>query len=85
MKVTIEVDCTPIEAREFLGFPNVQPMQKAMMDNLQERMMSNMDKFSPEALMQTWFSFDPNLAKQMQDMFTNFGGMGTSSRGKTKA
>ncbi len=34
MKVTIEIDCTPIEAREFLGLPDVRPMQSAMMDKL---------------------------------------------------
>ena len=35
MKVTIEVDCTPLEAREFMGLPDVQPMQTAMMEKLQ--------------------------------------------------
>ena len=27
MKVTIEVDCTPLEARQFMGLPDVQPIQ----------------------------------------------------------
>ncbi len=80
MKVTIEVDCTPLEARQFLGFPDVQPMQKAMMDNMQDKMISNMDKFTPEALLQSWFTFDPNFAKRLQDMFTNFAGMGAPPR-----
>ncbi len=30
MKVTIEIDCTPIEARQFMGLPDVQPMQAAV-------------------------------------------------------
>jgi hypothetical protein len=45
MKVTIEIDCTPLEAREFMGLPDVQPMQAAMMDKLQEKMMANLDQF----------------------------------------
>ena len=37
MKVNIEIDCTPLEAREFLGLPDVQPIQKAMMDKMSHR------------------------------------------------
>ena len=59
MKVNVEVDCTPLEARQFFGLPDVQPMQKAMMEDLQTRMKENVDKFTPEALMKTWFTFDP--------------------------
>jgi hypothetical protein len=33
MKVTVEIDCTPAEARQFFGLPNVEPMQAAMMTN----------------------------------------------------
>ena len=29
MKITVNVDCTPLEARQFMGLPNVEPMQKA--------------------------------------------------------
>jgi hypothetical protein len=78
MKVTVEIDCTPLEARQFLGLPDVQPMQKAMMDKMQDQMASNMDKFSPEALMQSWFTFDPKIAERFQEMFANL--LGQSSR-----
>jgi hypothetical protein len=30
MKVTVEVDCTPEEARGFLGLPDVVPIQQAI-------------------------------------------------------
>ena len=30
MKVNVEIDCTPIEARQFFGLPDVQPMQTAV-------------------------------------------------------
>ena len=76
MKVTIEVDCTPIEARDFLGLPNVKPMQEAMMDQMQAKMQESMDSFTPEALMKTWFSFDPKIAERFQDMFMNMTGLG---------
>ncbi|MFY9972047.1 MAG: DUF6489 family protein, partial [Roseiarcus sp.] len=28
MKITVDVDCTPLEARQFMGLPDVEPMQK---------------------------------------------------------
>ena len=58
MKVNVEIDCTPLEARQFFGLPDVTPMQTAMMDKLQQQMTSNIDKITPDALMQSWFSFD---------------------------
>ena len=69
MKVRIEIDCTPLEARQTIGLPDVAPMQIAMMDKLQRQMMANIDKASPEALMQSWFTFDPKLAERFQDLF----------------
>ena len=76
MKVNIEIDCTPLEARQFFGLPDVAPMQTAVMDRMQQQMISNIDKVSPEALIQSWFSFDPKLAEKMQDMFVTMTGLG---------
>jgi hypothetical protein len=76
MKVNIEIDCTPLEARQFFGLPDVQPMQTAVMEKLQHQMLSNIEKVSPEALMQSWFTFDPKLAERFQDMFVTMAGLG---------
>src|SRR5580692_9275822 len=76
MKVNVEIDCTPLEARQFFGLPDVQPMQTAVMDRLQQQMMANIEKVSPEALMQSWFTFDPKIAERFQDMFVTMAGLG---------
>jgi hypothetical protein len=76
MKINVEVDCTPLEARQFFGLPDVQPMQVAVMDKLQHQMMANIDKVSPESLMQSWFTFDPKIAERFQDMFVTMAGLG---------
>jgi hypothetical protein len=76
MKVNIEIDCTPLEARQFFGLPDVQPMQTAVMERLQNQMLSNIEKVSPEALMQSWFTFDPKLTERFQDMFVTMAGLG---------
>jgi hypothetical protein len=76
MKVNIEIDCTPLEARQFMGLPDVSPMQTAVMEKLQQQMMSNIEKVSPEALIQSWFTFDPKIAERFQDMFVTMAGLG---------
>ena len=84
MKVNVEIDCTPLEARQFFGLPDVGPMQAAVMDKLQQQMSANIDKISPDALMQSWFSFDPKLAERFQDMFMTMAGLGAPSGDKKK-
>ena len=54
MKVTIEIDCTPIEARQFFGLPNVEPVQAKMMARIEQSIAEAIERFSPEALMGTW-------------------------------
>ena len=54
MKVTMEMDMTPQEARAFMGLPDVQPMQKKMMDDMQARMKQAFDANDPEAMMRAW-------------------------------
>jgi ABC-type dipeptide/oligopeptide/nickel transport system permease subunit len=65
MKVTIDIDCTPQEARQFFGLPDVQPMQQAILAEMEKRMLAEMEKFTPENLMQTWFS----TGQQGADLF----------------
>jgi hypothetical protein len=87
MKVNVEIDCTPLEARQFIGLPDVVPMQTAVMDELQQQMMSNIEKISPESLIQSWFSsFDPKLAERMiQEMFKfTMAGLGGALTGDKK-
>src|SRR5258706_12747736 len=79
MKVNVEIDCTPLEARQFFGLPDVQPMQTAVLDKLQKQLMANIEKVSPEALMQSWFTFDPKIAERFQDMFVTMAGLSESS------
>ena len=72
MKVTIEIDCTPAEAREFFGLPDVRPMQLALTKRMEEKMAAGLEALSPDALFQKWFSFDTKSAERFQDLFANF-------------
>lgn len=70
MKVTMEVDCTPQEARQFLGLPDLQPLQAAVLAEMEKRMMAEMDRFSPDAVLKNWMTLMPQSAEAVQDMFT---------------
>ncbi|MEM7100174.1 MAG: DUF6489 family protein [Pseudomonadota bacterium] len=38
MKINIEIDLTPEEAREFLGLPNIRAFQEKMVDQFAQRL-----------------------------------------------
>jgi hypothetical protein len=85
MKVTVEIDCTPEEARRFLGLPDLRPMQDAVMAKVQQQMLDAVDALSPETLLKTWMPLAPQTPEQMRDamaamfrMFTPGSGMSGS-------
>ena len=55
MKVTIDVECTPEEARAFLGLPDVVPLQDAMMDQMKTQMQKTAAALEPETIFKTLF------------------------------
>ena len=71
MKVTIDVDVTPDEARRFFGLPDVAPMQEAVMAEIQKRVMANLQAMEPEQLMKTWLPAGLQGFEQMQKAFWN--------------
>ena len=74
MKVTVEVDCTPDEARAFLGLPDVKPMQAAVMASMEKQMLQGVESFSPDSVLKLWFTTMPQVSAQMQEMFTRMVG-----------
>lgn len=69
MKITFDIDCTPEEARAFLGLPDVQPMQQAMMAEVEERMKESIEAMGSDALFKTWLPAGMESFEQMQKMF----------------
>lgn len=69
MKVTVNVDCTPEEARAFIGLPNIAPLQERMMKELENRMADNLQNLDPETFMKTWLPLTMESWGEMQKMF----------------
>jgi len=74
VKITVNVDCTPLEAREFLGLPNIQPMQEKVMKQMEENLLSGIAGMSPDAILRNWMSFNPEKIGEMLKIFGGLGG-----------
>lgn len=68
MKVNIEIECTPDEARTFMGLPDVKPMQAAVMAKLEQQMLDGISAMAPDSLLKSWFGMMPGT-EQMRDAF----------------
>ncbi len=73
MKITVDVDCTPAEARAFLGLPDFEPMQKRALDDLEHRMKESLDRYTPEALLKMWLTPGAINADWLQDLMRQAG------------
>ena len=69
MKLEVEIECTPEEAREFLGLPDVRPLQEALMAELEKHMMANLHVMEPEQLFKTWLPAGVQGWEQLQKAF----------------
>ena len=56
MKITMEMDCTPAELRQFMGLPDLKPMQDAVLAKMEGQMSDAVDRYSPDGLLKTWFT-----------------------------
>jgi len=69
MKVKIDIDCSPDEARAFLGLPPVAQLQEAVLAEMQKRMLDGISKMDPDALFKLWFPAGREGWEQMQKAF----------------
>ncbi|MGE3303961.1 MAG: DUF6489 family protein [Hyphomonadaceae bacterium] len=65
MKMRIEVECTPVEARQFMGLPDVTALNEALVTEMGKRLQANMSALSPEAMMRSWMQ----MGAQAQETF----------------
>jgi len=85
MKITFDIDCTPEEARLFLGLPDVKPMQDALLDQLRQRMESALSMTDPDTMIKTWLPAQVQGMEQLQKMFwSQFGAAPKRAREKAE-
>lgn len=70
MKLNITVDCTPEEARAFLGLPDVTPVNEALVAAVKQRVEQNMELVSPEFYLKQWYSMGGQVSDSFMQMMT---------------
>ena len=70
MKFTVEADCTPAEARAFLGLPDVAPLNEQLVGEISNRLTQNAALLKPEELMRTWMSFGGQAQEQFMRLMS---------------
>ena len=60
MKVTIDIDCTPEEARAFFGLPDLGPVHAAYVDRMTAFVSDGLTPADIEKMMRSWL---PGMAE----------------------
>ena len=80
MKLKIDIDCTPQEARAFLGLPDVESIQRAVLERVEQRTLAYFDSLDPENLAGMWMPAGLEGWQAMQKAFTQFTNAATGRR-----
>ena len=80
MKLNVEIDCTPAEARAVLGLPDVSALNDHLVAEMQKRLDANLAMAAPEELMKNWLTFGGQASEQFMKMMTAAAGGGKPSR-----
>jgi hypothetical protein len=78
MKFTLDVECTPEEARRFIGLPDVTPMNEMLVREMTKRAEQNIELLSPDTMMRSWMA----IGGQAQDAFLKL--MTSATSGATR-
>ncbi|KAB7738503.1 hypothetical protein F2P47_17015 [Parvibaculum sedimenti] len=83
MKVTIDVDLSPEEARRLMGLPDLEPMQQRLLAQLEKQMAQNMSYMDPETLVKTIMPVGAQGLEQFQNLLWSMARTATGNGKKT--
>ncbi|MBV9063964.1 MAG: hypothetical protein JOY77_13710 [Alphaproteobacteria bacterium] len=66
MKINIELDMSPEEARRLMGLPDVAGLQAEMLEEMRKRMKAAMGSADPQALLKAWMPMGAQGFEQFQ-------------------
>lgn len=69
MKVSFDIDCTPEEARRFLGLPDVAPVNEAVVEELTKRAAEMAQNMDADKMMEQWMTAGVQGLGDMQKAF----------------
>ena len=90
MKIKITVDCTPVEARAFLGLPDVSPLHDIYLERMKTLVEQGVTPDVVSEMMKGWSSMGDVGMGMAQQLFSQIGstltgGGAKGGAGKPKA
>ena len=80
MKIKLDIEANAQEMRDFLGLPDVKPLQQEMLENIRENMHKGVAGFDPLTLMKPVLPAQMQSLEALQKAFWNsLGGAGDDS------
>jgi hypothetical protein len=76
MKINVEVDCTPEEARRFMGLPDLTPIHDVYIAKMLETVKSGISSDTMEAMLKGWAPMGDSGMKLWQNLFNQVTGPG---------
>jgi hypothetical protein len=76
MKITVDIDCTPEEARRFMGLPDMAPLHDVYLDQMKRAMSEGISPTMIEAMMRSWSPMGEAGMGMWRQMIDQMGGGG---------
>jgi hypothetical protein len=70
MKLNMTVECSPEEARAFLGLPDLTPVNETLVNAVKQRIEQNIELVSPEFYLKQWYSMGGQATDNFMQMMT---------------
>ena len=82
MNISVNVDCTPEEARRFMGLPDLSSIHELYLEKLRDMMEQGLTPGSIETLMRNWAPMGEASMSMWRQLFENMGsgGFGCAKR-----
>lgn len=58
MRIKVDIDLTPEEARRFFGLPDVSPLHEEVVESVRRRMHEGWEGYDPASMLRAWSQTD---------------------------
>ena len=74
MKVTVDFDCTPEEARRFMGLPDLTPVHEAYVERMKKAATEGLTPDTVTEMMKAWAPMGDASMNMWKTMFDQMSG-----------
>ena len=84
MNISVNVDCTPEEARRFMGLPDLTSIHEVYLEKVKSTMEKGLTPETIESWMRNWNPMGEASMNLWRQLFETMGAKGLGGMGKTK-